>query len=567
MPNSSIKISTLSLLAALILLVIISVVSVSTVITANTTTKVVRNGADVIFLLNDVMDYIQDAETGQRGYLLTDNKLYLEPYIESTRTINDVMAKLRLKFASSSTLEQSLVQNLDKAVADKFVELKQTIDLRQQNKKAEALWLVKNHKGREHMETIRDSIAALHRAAVDRRNEAINHSDTLRKWALGVEIGGSMLLFLIVGGSTTLIRRGINHQEQISEERRVSEENLAVTLSSIGDGLIVTDRHNKITMMNAVTERLTGWMRHEAQGKPITEVFRIVNEGTRRTVINPTEEAIRDNHIVELANHTVLIARDKREFFIDDSAAPIRDKEGNVRGAILVFRDVTVKKQAQKAQEALNIRLRRAMAETHHRVKNNLQVIAALVELQLVEGEPMVSAEALMRVKQHVIALAMIHDLLTHEAKEKGDVEYLQTRDVLDKLRPLLTDFVGNRTLTFDIADIQLPIRQGTSLAVLINELVSNAVKHGKGEIVITLTQLDAQQGQLSVRDNGDGFPENFNAKRAANTGLELIDSLGRWDLHGQIVYGNHPDGGADVVVTFPLDVPIAKAEDHLHEA
>jgi len=160
-------------------------------------------------------------------------------------------------------------------------------------------------------------------------------------------------------------------------------------------------------MMNAVTERLTGWMRHEAQGKPITEVFRIVNEGTRQTVINPTEEAIRDNHIVELANHTVLIARDKREIFIDDSASPIRDKEGNVRGAILVFRDVTVKKQAQKAQDALNIRLRRAMAETHHRVKNNLQVIAALVELQLVEGEPMVSAEALMRVKPSKINAVM----------------------------------------------------------------------------------------------------------------------------------------------------------------
>ena len=566
MPNSSIKTSTRGLQAALLLLLIIIVSSIATLHTSSVAAKAVRDTADVIFLLEDVQDDLQNAETGQRGYLLTDEKVYLDPYNNATKTINERMANVRLKFVSGTRTERDRVQQLETAVAVKLAEIQKTIELRQQNRKADALWLVNKGLGREQMLKIHEAIDALHASTLDRRNQAIAHAENVRKWAFGVDTAGSALLFLIVGASTGLIRRGINQQEQISEERRISEENLAVTLSSIGDGLIVTDRSNKITMINAVTERLTGWTSKEAQGKPITGVFRIVNQSTRQTVVNPAEEAIRENRIVEMANHTVLIAKDKSEIFVDDSAAPIRDKEGNVRGAILVFRDVTMKKQAQQVQEALNIRLRRAMAETHHRVKNNLQVIAALVELQLVEGEAMVPAEALIRVKQHVIALATIHDLLTHEAKEKGDVEYLQTRDVLEKLRPLLSNLVGNRTLTFAIADMRLPIRQGTSLAVLVNELVSNAVKHGTGEIVITLTQLDAQQGRLSVRDHGNGFPENFNARRAANTGLELIDSLGRWDLHGQVVYGNHPEGGADVSVTFPLDMPVAKS-DHLNES
>lgn len=568
MPNSSIKTSTRGLHTALLLLLVVTVFSIATLYTSSVAAKAVRDTADVIFLLEDVHDDLQNAEIGQRGYLLTDNKEYLEPYTNAMKTIDGRMANVRLKFASSTGAERSRVQQLESAVAMKRAELQKTIALRQQNRKEDALWIVNKDVGRQYTEEIHEAIDALHASTLDRRNQAIAHAEDVRKWAFGIEIAGSTLLFLIVGASTGLIRRGINQQEQISEERRISEENLAVTLSSIGDGLIVTDRSNKIAMSNAATERLTGWTIKEAQGKPITEVFHIINETTRQIVSNPVEEAMRENHVVEMANHTVLIAKDKREIFIDDSAAPICDKDGNVRGAILVFRDVTVKKQAQEAQQALNIRLRRAMAETHHRVKNNLQVIAALVELQLVEGESMVPAEALMRVKQHVIALATIHDLLTHEAKEKGDVEYLQTRDVLNKLRPLLSDLVGNRTLTFAIADIRLPIRQGTSLAVLVNELVSNAVKHGEGEIVITLTQLDAQQGQLSVRDHGDGFPENFNARRAANTGLELIDSLGRWDLHGQVAYGNHSGGGADVTVTFPLNMPIAKAkDDQLNEA
>jgi PAS domain S-box-containing protein len=214
--------------------------------------------------------------------------------------------------------------------------------------------------------------------------------------------------------------------------------------------------------------------------------------------------------------------------------------------------EIVQRKQTEAAIQALNARLRRAMAETHHRVKNNLQVISALVDVQSEAVGDTVPTSALRRVGQHVQALATIHDILTREAKEAAEVEYLDTLDVMTKLRPLLESIVGERRIRFHVEDMRLPIRQGTSLAVLINELVSNAVKHGAGEIELAL-RIVAERGYLHVRDQGPGFPADFNPHTAANTGLELIQSLSRWDLGGELTFHNHPDGGAQVIVTFPL--------------
>lgn len=132
-----------------------------------------------------------------------------------------------------------------------------------------------------------------------------------------------------------------------------SEEWWRVALSSIGDGVIVTDASANIAFMNPVAEVLTGWTNFEAMGKPVSEVFSIVNESTRAVVESPVSEVIHSGSVVQLANHTVLLARNGAQVFIDDSAAPIKDAHGNVFGVVLVFRDVSEKKQAQRAQRQL----------------------------------------------------------------------------------------------------------------------------------------------------------------------------------------------------------------------
>ena len=129
-------------------------------------------------------------------------------------------------------------------------------------------------------------------------------------------------------------------------------EVLRVTLGSIGDAVITTDIEGRITYLNGVAESLTGWRHHEALGHPLEEVFRIINEATRHPVESPATRALREGVVVGLANHTLLIARDGSDRPIDDSAAPIRDEHGVVSGCVLIFRDVSERRQWEKREAA-----------------------------------------------------------------------------------------------------------------------------------------------------------------------------------------------------------------------
>jgi PAS domain S-box-containing protein len=145
-----------------------------------------------------------------------------------------------------------------------------------------------------------------------------------------------------------------------SEERQLrpedldaERERLRITLASIGDAVISTDADGRVVFLNSVAETLTGWTQTDAEGQPLTEIFRIVNEYTREPAENPVVQALRKGLVVGLANHTVLIARDGTERPIDDSAAPMLDDSGLPRGAVLVFRDVTERRAFEETQARL----------------------------------------------------------------------------------------------------------------------------------------------------------------------------------------------------------------------
>lgn len=131
------------------------------------------------------------------------------------------------------------------------------------------------------------------------------------------------------------------------------QASLATTLRSIGDAVITTDADGRVTLLNAVAERLTGWTEEAARGRLLPEVFDIVNEQTRSTVQNPVEKVLESGGVVGLANHTLLIAKDGRETPIDDSGAPIRGHGGRIEGVVMVFRDVTERKRAEQQNSFL----------------------------------------------------------------------------------------------------------------------------------------------------------------------------------------------------------------------
>jgi PAS domain S-box-containing protein len=161
----------------------------------------------------------------------------------------------------------------------------------------------------------------------------------------------------------------IGFGEALRRARRKADEGqelLRITLASIGDGVIATDTAGRVTYLNGAAEALTGWSPREVAGRPLEEVFRIVHEHTREPVDNPALRALREGVVVALANHTLLIRKDGSELPIDDSGAPIRDEQGRVTGCVLVFRDVSERRQREKerADQLRDARLLAAIVES-----------------------------------------------------------------------------------------------------------------------------------------------------------------------------------------------------------
>lgn len=179
------------------------------------------------------------------------------------------------------------------------------------------------------------------------RGERILHYETVRRRKDGRLIEVSLTVSPIHDADGRVIGAS-KVARDISEQRREKEQ-LAVTLACIGDAVISTDERGRVVFMNPVAERLTGWSRAEAAGRPLCEIFHIVNETTRREVRSPVDRVLEEGVTVGLANHTILIARDGGERPIDDSAAPIRDRAGELVGVVLVFRDVTERRAAELA--------------------------------------------------------------------------------------------------------------------------------------------------------------------------------------------------------------------------
>lgn len=142
-------------------------------------------------------------------------------------------------------------------------------------------------------------------------------------------------------------------------------ENLRITLNSIGDAVIATDINGHVAQMNPIAEELTGWTLKEASGKPLLDIFHIINAHTRQPAFNPVGHVLATGKTVGLANHTVLIARGGQEFQIADSAAPIRDRNGATTGVVLVFRDVTEEYRMREETEQTHALLKAVVEQSH----------------------------------------------------------------------------------------------------------------------------------------------------------------------------------------------------------
>jgi PAS domain S-box-containing protein len=299
---------------------------------------------NILLQLNSLEKSMIDEETGIRGYLAAKNLLFLQPY-------NDASASFD---AELSTLESTASPNpdLNSKIASIAASYRTFSDvnrlLLKDNSSTEPnVDLLKQQK--QSMDSLRAEMAAImsEQNKIRESNRVKLTRILARLPAIGIG-GGAVIAVLLLWYGNKLFREVASAFRQQLYETELRRDYFETTLQSIGDAVIVCDSAGRVTFMNPASVAATGWTKDQARGQTLEAVFRIVNEDTRETVESPVTKVLRIGNVVGLANHTVLIRRDGTELAIDDSGAPIRDKDNEIVGVVLVFRDITERKQQEE---------------------------------------------------------------------------------------------------------------------------------------------------------------------------------------------------------------------------
>ncbi len=282
---------------------------------------------------------LEDSETGQRGFLLTGEESYLRPYEDGVKAFPRMMDQL-LQDVQPDTQEVASAARIRELARVKLDELARTIQLRREQGLAAALTVVRTNVGKQAMDSLRAELGRLSSLESDRMQERERSVDSASSRSLWIILAGLAGIAAVVLVLQRVVDRRIQARDEVARRLLESKQSLHVTLMSIGDGVISTDANGNVTLLNPVASKLTGWTPDEAAGRPVGDIFQIVNEKTRNLVESPVTKALKTGLIVGLANHTVLIDKQGRETPIEDSGAPIRDEAGRVQGVVLVFRDI-----------------------------------------------------------------------------------------------------------------------------------------------------------------------------------------------------------------------------------
>lgn len=378
-------------------------------------------------------------------------------------------------------------------------------------------------------------------------------------------------------------------RQRASRQLAAERDRLSVTLRSIGDAVIATDAAGRITMLNPVAEGLTGWTDEDALGKPLAEVFHIVNEDTGEEVESPVDRVLREGVIVGLANHTTLIARDGTRCPVADSGAPIRDARGDLRGVVLVFRDYTAHRAAEAERRAGEQALREAarrkdefLGMLSHELRNPLAPIRNalyILDRAAPAGEQARRAKEVAN-RQLAHLTRVVDDLLDVTRIGRGKIALRRAEVDLAALTERIAEdhreLMNDRRLELVV---QLPAEpvivdaDATRLAQVIGNLLDNARKFTLegGRISIAVAREDGR-AVLRVRDTGSGIapevlPTIFEpftqgqqtlARTEGGLGLGLALVKGLVALHGGEVRA-HSAGqgqGTEIVVSIPLATP-----------
>jgi PAS domain S-box-containing protein len=335
-----------ALLVPLLLLILFPFIGYAVISHLAEVVRLDRHSVEVLASASELEKSFIDLETGVRGFQLTGDTVFLEPYDAATPLIPAQFMRVRQAVADSAEQTQRLeVVQRDFEGWNAFA--------------TEAVSRVRSGVPRDRefyaagkalMDRTRGDMAAFldaEQRLLDERSRTVGPAkQTAILWMVGLFLGVIGILFW---WSWRQMRKLAETYELALRTTDLEKERFRVTLASIGDAVIVTDRDGAVNFLNSEAERMTGWSLAEARGHPLRTIFRIINEESRQLVEDPVEKVFKEHRVVGLANHTVLISKTGVEWMIEDSAAPIFDAERKISGVVLVFQDAGVRRRAQKA--------------------------------------------------------------------------------------------------------------------------------------------------------------------------------------------------------------------------
>ncbi len=519
---------------------------------------------------------LKDAETGQRGFLYTGDPRYLTPY-NQVHTHLDTHLNELMRLTDGRPHDQASIAQLRSLKDAKMKELDETIALYLAGKPDEARSVVLSDYGLQTMDRFRETIDQVERdeTAVE-SVRAVEYQRSVRR-TIGSIYLASLLATIGLVLLAYYILKEMSLREQHAREIREREEWFRVTLTSIGDAVIVTDKNGKITFLNPVAEELTGRALGRARGQDIADVFPIFNELTGAVAQNPVAKVMEEGRIVGMANHTVLKHPDGHLIPIEDSAAPIRDDNGQLIGVVLVFRDATTERKSQELMrrtEKLSAAARLS-ATVAHEINNPLEAVGNLIYIaKATAGSSPDVIRHLELAEQELERVAHITRQTLGFYRESNEAEQIDIRTLIDSVLRLYSNKLTSKSIRIQREYAGCPSLFGIpgELKQVISNLVSNAVDAvgTNGEIRFGLHGVENNGNggriQMVIEDDGPGIPAEhlerifepfFTTKKDIGTGLGLWVTKEIVERHGGSISvtpqnGGDGLGGASFVIELP---------------
>ena len=549
---------------------------------------------------------IFDQETGLRGYQITADPRFLEPFNVAESTLPANLEKLQA-LTSAIPTEPVWIARL-KADKEEVRQLSVDYQSWRESFAAPVLAAMRNGgnrsggeaeddalnlHGKALMDAVRKDLVVVAQSAEARRMRRVARWKAQIRTLEEVLAAVALLGGILIGLFTISRLHAVSDAYQLSltklrlqsEQVYASEQQLRTTLASIGDGVIACDPEGRVAMMNEVACELTGWTMNEAAGLPIETVFNIINETSREIVENPVAKVKRLNRIVGLANHTILIRRDGVELNIDDSGAPIRNPEGELTGVVMVFRDITMEKRTRDAlvaNEKLAVAGRLA-ATIAHEIHNPLDSVSNLLYLMQSGSTAEESAQFLELARQELARVTQISRSMLSLYRESQAPVQVDLKEMLGDTLLLLERRFQDLGVKVEAELVPGHVIEGfpAELRQVFTNLVTNAAEAaGSGglvtvrvmarPVVLASGERQSEGALVEIEDNGPGiapslqeklFQPFVSTKGEKGTGLGLWVSRGIIRKHGgDLTLENLPDRKGVVATVSLARHPVIRA-------